>query len=89
MGIRLLDAVNIFSSSESRYCFILLRIAWEYPIVVLTFSSGMSHGDGISVLNITHKRQARLDNRTTNIFRKIEFSTRRRHLSRLGQLLES
>ena len=27
----------------------------------------MSHGDSISVLEITHKRQARLENSTTNI----------------------
>ena len=44
-------------------------------------SSGMSHGDTISALEITHKRQARIEISTTNTLRKIEFPTRWHHLS--------
>ena len=61
----------------------LKTVIWRfrYFSLVLTFSSGMSHGDSISVLVITHEREARLENSTTRTFRKIEFPTRRRHLS--------
>ena len=74
--------MNIFSSSESCYCSIF---SFKWPgnipcVVVLTFASGISHGDSISVLEFSTKGK-RLENTTTIFFREIEFQTRRHHVS--------